>query len=239
MANPSHLRSRRSAAQRHALEGVEREIRANDHNGRRKYLKDFSAAYRTYESVLTPADVHEAVQPADLVLIGDYHALRACQRFAGALLEQRALTGDRPVVLGVETIFARDQHILDEWWRREIDEHELRERMRFQLDWGYELGSVLRTAGDGTRARGCDLRTGLHAARGSAQDRGAGSSRGDKLVEIRQRHPEAAILVFFGESHLAPAHLPREVQDVLPAGENSHDIAERRCSLLARRRRAP
>ena len=60
--------------------------------------------------------------PADLVLIGDYHALPACQRFAGALLEQRALVGDRPVVLGVETIFARDQHILDEWWRREIDE---------------------------------------------------------------------------------------------------------------------
>ena len=138
MANPSHLRSRRSAAQLHALEGVEREIRANDHNGRRKYLKDFSAAYRTYESVVDVSRVHEAVGGADLVLIGDYHALPACQRFAGSLLEQQAIAGDRPLVLGVETIFARDQHILDEWWRREIDETELHERMRFQLDWGYD-----------------------------------------------------------------------------------------------------
>ena len=54
------------------------------------------------------------------------------------MFEQRALAGDRPVVLGVETIYARDQHILDEWWRREIDENELRQRIRFDLDWGYD-----------------------------------------------------------------------------------------------------
>jgi len=47
------------------------------------------------------------------VLVGDYHALPACQRFAAALLEQRALVGDRPVVLEWRRYFARDQHI----WR--------------------------------------------------------------------------------------------------------------------------
>ncbi len=30
------------------------------------------------------------------------------------------------------------QHILEEWWRREIDEAELRQRIRFELDWGYD-----------------------------------------------------------------------------------------------------
>jgi uncharacterized iron-regulated protein len=216
MATASHLRLRRSAAQRHALEGVEREIRANDHNGRRKYLKDFSAAYRTYEGVLTGAQVQEAMQPADLVLIGDYHALPACQRFASSLLEQRALIGDRPVVLGVETIFARDQHIVEEWWRREIDEHELRERMRFQLDWGYdwepfyELLVTARDHADAIYGLDCMPREDLRKI--GARDRHAA----DKLAEIRQRHPEAVILVLFGESHLAPDHLPREVRTLLP-----------------------
>ena len=41
-------------------------------------------------------------------------------------------------MLGVETIFSRDQHILDEWWRREIDDEEFRQRIRFDLDWGYD-----------------------------------------------------------------------------------------------------
>jgi hypothetical protein len=217
MANASHLRSRRSAAQLHALEGVEREIRANDPNGRRKYLKDFGTAYRSYETVLDNTQVHEKVRIADLVLIGDYHALPACQRFAGGLLEQRALLGDRPVVLGVETIFARDQHILEEWWRREIGEHELHERMRFQLDWGYDwepFYELLVTAREHAEAiYGLDCMPREDLRKIGARDRHAA----DKLREIRQRHPGAAIVVLFGESHLAPGHLPRELKEALPA----------------------
>src|SRR5215467_5070650 len=138
MASTANLRSRRSAAQLHALAEVEREIRAQDSNGRRKYLREFNQSFHTYESVLTNEQVQVSLRSADVVLIADYHALPASQRFAAGLVEQRALVGDRPVVLGVETIFARDQHILDEWWRREIDESELRQRIRFDLDWGYD-----------------------------------------------------------------------------------------------------
>ncbi|PYX12640.1 MAG: hypothetical protein DMG85_01815 [Acidobacteria bacterium] len=138
MATTTSLRSRRSAAQLHALASVEREIRVQDHNGRRKYLRDFTQAYRSYESVLDRQQLNSLVHSADILLVGDYHALPASQRFAAALLEERAQPGDRPVILGVETIFSRDQHILDEWWRREIGEAELRQRIRFDVDWGYD-----------------------------------------------------------------------------------------------------
>src|SRR5262249_51361693 len=115
MSSTANLRSRRSAAQLHALVGVEREIRAQDSHGCRKYLREFNQSFRTYESVVTTEEVQETLHMADVVLIGDYHALPSSQRSAASLLEQRALTGRRPVILGVETIFARDQHILDEW----------------------------------------------------------------------------------------------------------------------------
>ena len=58
MASTSNLRSRRSRAQLHALAEVEREIRAQDSHGRRKYLLEFNQSFRTYESVLTIEDVH-------------------------------------------------------------------------------------------------------------------------------------------------------------------------------------
>ena len=216
MANATHLRFRRSAAQLQALEGVEREIRANDPNGRRKYLKDFSAAYRSYQAVLSSTQLQESVLAADLLLVGDYHALPASQRFAGSLLEQRAMVGDRPIVLGVETIFARDQHILDEWWRREIEEAELRERIRFQLDWGYEwtpFYELLVTAREHAEAiYGLDCMPREDLRKIGARDRHAA----EKLAEMRRRHPEAVILVLFGESHLAPGHLPRALGEVLP-----------------------
>src|SRR2546423_6534186 len=216
MATTTSLRSRRSAAQLHALASVEREIRAQDHNGRRKYLRDFTQAYRSYESVLDRQQLNSLVHSADILLVGDYHALPASQRFAATLLEERAQPGDRPVILGVETIFSRDQHILHEWWRREIDEAELRHRIRFDLDWGYdwtpfyELLVTAREHSEGIYGLDCMPREDLRKI--GARDRHAAH----KIAEIRRRHARAAILVMFGESHLAPGHLPVRLREQLP-----------------------
>jgi len=216
MASTANLRSRRSAAQLHALAEVEREIRMQDSNGRRKYLREFNQAFRSYESVLSGEEVQSALRAADLVLIGDYHALATSQRSAASLLEQRALAGDRPVVLGVETIFARDQHILDEWWRREIEESELRQRIRFDLDWGYDwtpFYELLVSARDNAEALyGLDCMPREDLRKIGARDKHAAV----KIAEIRQRHPNAAVFVLFGESHMAPGHLPRAVRKENP-----------------------
>jgi heme-binding uptake protein ChaN (Tiki superfamily) len=216
MSSTANLRSRRSAAQLHALAGVEREIRAQDSHNRRKYLREFNEAFQRYDSLLDSEALQTALHSADTILIGDYHALPAAQRYAASLLEQRALAGDRPVVLGVETVFARDQHILDEWWRRDIDESELRQRIRFDLDWGYDWApfySLLVTARDhGEALYGLDCMPREDLRKIGARDRHAAA----KLAEIRQRHPEAVIFVLFGESHLAPGHLPRELREQMP-----------------------
>jgi Haem-binding uptake, Tiki superfamily, ChaN len=216
MASTANLRSRRSAAQLHALAGVEREIRTYDSHNRRKYLREFSRAFRSYHSVLDVQQMQCALHDADVILVGDYHALPASQRYAATLLELRALAGDRPVVLGIETIFARDQHILEEWWRREIDEAELRQRIRFDLDWGYdwtpsyELLVSARDHGEAVYGLDCMPRENLRKI--GARDRHAAA----KIAEIRNRHPNAVIFVLFGESHLAPQHLPQVLQKELP-----------------------
>jgi Haem-binding uptake, Tiki superfamily, ChaN len=216
MSSTANLRSRRSAAQLHALAGVEREIRAQDSQGLRKYLREFNQAFRNYESLLDSEQIHNALQAADIVLIGDYHALPAAQRYAASLIEQRALAGDRPVVLGVETIFARDQHILDEWWRREIDEKELRQRVRFDLDWGYDwtpFHELLVSARDHAEALyGLDCMPREDLRKIGGRDRHAAA----KIAEIRECHPNAVIFVLFGESHLAPGHLPRVLKQEMP-----------------------
>jgi uncharacterized iron-regulated protein len=216
MATSTHLGIRRNAAQMHALASVEREVRANDSSGRRKYLRDYHNAFRSYESILDSEQLTSMVTAADVILIGDYHALPSAQRFAASLLEQRAQPGDRPVVLGVETIFSRHQPIVEEWWRREIDEEELRQRIRFDLDWNYEwppfyeLLVTAREHADAVYALDCMPREDLRKIR--ARDKHAA----DKIAEIRQRHPDAVILVLFGESHMAPQHLPRVLREQLP-----------------------
>jgi hypothetical protein len=214
MSTTGILRSRRSAAQLHAIASVEREIRSADPVAGRKYLRDFQEAYRSYEKVLTATDVRREIAEAGITLIGDYHALPNSQRYLTSLLREHL--SNRPLVLGVETIFSRDQHILDEWSRREIDEDEFRQRIRFELDWGYdwtpfyEMLSVARDRGALICGLDCAPREDLRKI--GARDRHAA----DKITELRHLHPEALILVLFGESHLAPQHLPALLAQRLP-----------------------
>jgi hypothetical protein len=216
MATTGILRSRRSAAQRHAIASVEREIRAIDPATGRKYLRDFREAYRSYQKVIAASDVFREIAKAGVVLVGDYHALPNSQRYLALLLRDLKLH-ERPVVLGVEAIFSRDQHIVDEWCRGEIDEDELRQRIRFELDWGYdwapfyELLSAARDRGAAIYGLDCMPRQDLRKI--GARDRYAA----DKIAELRRRHSDALLLVLFGESHLAPQHLPALLRQRLPA----------------------
>ncbi len=216
MATTGILRSRRNAAQLHAIASVEREIRANDPAAGRKYLRDFRGAYASYEKVLSANDVRGAINRSGIVMVGDYHALPNSQRYLATLFRDPELRR-RPVVLGVETIFSRDQHILEEWSRGEIDEAEVRQRIRFDLDWGYdwnpfyELLSAAREYGAPVYGLDCMPREDLRKI--GARDRHAA----DKIAELRRLHPDALILVLFGESHLAPQHLPALLRERLPA----------------------
>ena len=215
MAKSSARRFRRSAAQLHALANVERTITANDSVARCRYLKDYTAAFQSYRSVLRPGEMDVHLRQADIVLVGDYHALSAAQAYAASILEKLA-QGSRPVLFCVEAILARDQKIVDEWFLEEIDSEELRERIRFDTDWGYdwrpyrELLERARKVTSGVYGLDCPPRSDLRTI--ARRDRHAAA----KLLELRRRHPDAVIVVLFGESHLAPNHLPSRLREQQP-----------------------
>ena len=198
----------------HALAAVRREIVLRDSTGGRKYLREFTQAFRQYERGLTQEELDQRVTAANIVLVGDYHALAASQRYAANLVEN--IAAKRPVVLCVEAVLSRDQGILNSWWRREIGEDDLRKRLRFDREWGYEwqpFYELLATARDHAEAiyaLDCMPRDDMRRIR--SRDRHATA----KIEEARREHPNAAILVLFGESHLAPEHLPRILKENLP-----------------------
>ena len=213
-ANNSDRRARQTAAQVHALAAVRRDIGSRDSAAARKYLREFAQVFQNYDAVLTPQELAARMAVADILLVGDYHALPASQRFAASSLEQFAQV--RPVALGLEAVLSRDQRIVDAWWRREIQEDELRQRLRFDREWGYEwspfyeLLIAAREYGEGIYGLDCMPRDDLRKI--SSRDRHAAS----KIGEVRERHPGAVVLVLFGESHLAPQHLPRALHGMQP-----------------------
>lgn len=216
MPQVSTIRSRRrSAGERQALVRIERQIRAADPKLGRKYLSEFANAFKRYERVVSGDELTAKLLAADVILVGDYHALPAAQRYATSLLRRLSAAGRAPV-LALEAVFSRDQHILDSWMHSEISAEEVRQRIRFDAEWGFDwspLEELLLAARE--RASACygidcmprhDLRT------ISIRDRHAAL----KLGEIRQCHPQSPVLVLFGESHLAPTHLPRFLREARP-----------------------
>src|SRR5689334_3049638 len=128
---------RRITAQQLALLQIQREISAADPHGRLKYVRDFTEAFRDYQVALAPSELAKQLHAADILLVGDYHALAASQAYAASLMERLAQAG-RPVVLALEMIFTRDQRILEEWFARKIELEELRRRIDHDSEWGYD-----------------------------------------------------------------------------------------------------
>jgi Haem-binding uptake, Tiki superfamily, ChaN len=198
----------------HALAAVRREIGSHTPDVRSKYLREFTQAFQGYDSVLYSSELNDKLAQAGILLVGDYHALAASQRFTAELIERQAQ--HRPVVVGVEAVLSRDQKLLDMWWRREIAEADLRRRLQFDREWGYEWAPLYdllvsaRDHADGIYGLDCMPREDLRRIR--SRDRHAAA----KICEIRERHPNAVIVVLFGESHLAPQHLPQLLSEALP-----------------------
>lgn len=206
---------RRTAAQQLALLQVKREIQATDPHGRLKYVRDFSEAFRDYRRALGDTELKQYYSTADILLVGDYHALAASQEFAAELIAQIAQEG-RPLVLALEMIFSRDQYVVDEWLRGEISDDELRTGIHYDDEWGYEwepVARILRQAKkSGCHIYGIDLKPRGNMRRISARDRHAAA----QIAQIRRAHPGAQVLTLFGEAHLAPNHLPQWLRVLRP-----------------------
>ncbi len=215
MAVPSKIRLRRSAAQLHALQQVEREIRATDPHSRRKYLREFSEAYTQYKEIVAPEELESELLSSDILLVGDYHALPRSQQCAAELVE-RLRSHNQSVVLALEMIFARDQRHVDEWMRGGISDDQLRQRIRHDAEWGFDwepLRSLLtRARAAGAKICGLDCMPRGDLRRIAIRDRHAAS----RIEAIRLENPESVQVVLFGESHLAPQHLPKVLRDLIP-----------------------
>ncbi|MBV9435976.1 MAG: ChaN family lipoprotein, partial [Acidobacteria bacterium] len=198
MTKLSHFRARRrSAAEKRLLLPLQREIGSVDRLSRRKYLQEFNQAYPRYERIIPKSELFRFCAQAGTLLISDFHALDTCQFFLCEVLEELAQSQARPLVLLLEAVFTRDQHIVDEWQAGRISDGELKSRLRFVLEWGYEWEPFLHTL---KVARdldipiiGADCPPRGSLRRISRRDRHAA----EIAARVRRAMPDALIVVFF------------------------------------------
>jgi len=193
---------------------IRREIFRIDPHASKRYIREFTEEFNRLSAISSYDDLVIACFKADVVYLGDYHALPSSQAFAARLLKEVA-SRSRHVILAVEMVYGRNQRVLDRWMAGEIGDEEFKRRIRYDLEWGYDWNGfrqIFEAARDyGVKAFGidCPPRNGLKYIR--KRDRYAAQ----RIADIFQKNPSAKIVVVIGESHLASGHLPDEVRRLL------------------------
>src|ERR1044072_7901812 len=78
------------ALQKNILERIEADLGEFRNAHRRKYIQEFHNEFQTFEALCDAGEIVDQAAKANLVWIGDYHALGRCQAYAANLLEQIA-----------------------------------------------------------------------------------------------------------------------------------------------------
>src|SRR5688572_14280382 len=207
--------------QMQAVKLLTTEISGTDKRLRSKYIRDFMKEFTDFEEISTYTQLVAEAREAEIIYVGDYHALDKYQKFHVRLLEDLA---DRPLVLAVEMLYGRNQRALDSWMKREIDDDQFRRRVRYVLEWGYNWESY-RSVLEAARNHGIPVFAVDFSPRNdlryiNKRDKAIAA----KICEIRRRFPARTVMVLFGESHLASNHLPEKIRRQFPAGNAPRDL---------------
>lgn len=201
------------ARQRSAVRRLKSDLFGSDGSLRHPYFRDLRREISAPFRRVSADRLRRACQAADVVYLGDFHADPGCQRVAAELLEVLASRGR--LVLGVEFVFTRQQDILDRRQAGSIDDRTFLRRIHYREEWGYPWEGF-RNLLDRARALSVPVVALDRPPRGGfdgLRRRDAHAAKG--IAAVLSQRPGTAMLVLFGESHLARGHMPREVERLL------------------------
>ena len=202
------------AVQKSDVERLKNEINSTDKKGESTYIKEFLKEYRSYAQISTYDNLYRRCKTADIIWVGDYHANPASQHFLIRLLKALRRS-EKPMILGMEMAYKKNQGILEQWLDGRVSEKEFLKRIRYDLEWGYDwedYRAIFLTAKSlriAVKGLDCGLRKDLRKIR--KRDLCVATN----IIEIIQRNSQAQLFIFFGESHLAESHLPGKVRRAL------------------------
>jgi hypothetical protein len=200
-----------TALKREAVRRIQTGIGEIHASPSRKYIQEFNHEFETFESPCGHAEILSKALEANLIWVGDYHALPASQNYVADLLKELTQY-KRDIALAVEPVFARNQGTLDRWMSGRISEQEFLDRIRYHEEWGCDWAGYKALFDTARQLRipvygvDCHPRDDMR----SIGNRDRGVAR--RIAKLMEKNPGQTLIVAFGESHLATDHLPSRVE---------------------------
>ena len=185
----------------------------------KRYEEEYKRGVTSYRKRASFAALDKAIARSDVVYVGDYHTLPQAQRSFLRLL--RRLPADQTVILAMEFVQGRHQNVVDAYVRGEVNDAEFLAGIDHENHWMFSGWASFKPIFELARERAYYVLAIDTLAKGpagtalEARDRYASK----RIAKAMARHPEALVMVFIGELHVAPTHLPARVDDLLAVQE--------------------
>lgn len=178
------------------------------------YFRAYESHYRNstkkYQKKLSFEELIAEVQKSQIVYVGDYHTLNQSQKSFLRLLRYLRKT-KKEIVVSLEMVQARYQAILESYLQNKIQETHFLKKIAFRDFWLFDLWDHFKPLFDFFKYHQMKV-YGIEAdmrLKYNLKQRDEFSAQ--KIHDIFLRHPEALQLVFIGDLHIAPKHLPQLV----------------------------
>ncbi|OGQ07245.1 MAG: hypothetical protein A3G32_04525 [Deltaproteobacteria bacterium RIFCSPLOWO2_12_FULL_40_28] len=176
----------------------------------KQYEREYLYCIRNYLRVSSPEEMRTAIAKAKLVYVGDYHTLNQSQKSFLKILKQ--LSEDQiPFVVAMEFIQKRHQRILDHYLQGKISDDLFFKKTGLKKHWFFDLWPNFKILFDFAKEKNISL----YAIETNPDEdqslKGRDHMMAQTIAWLTHKHEKEKIIVFVGDLHIAPKHLPNQV----------------------------
>lgn len=178
------------------------------------YERRYTAAVGKYQKVVRIDDMIQQSLGSDLIYVGDYHTCHQSQRSFLRILKALRHSSTRPLLLCLELFHHSMQSVLDHYMSGRLSEEAFLRKVKLNERWVFDLWANFKPILDFARYHKLKV-VGIEVAKDGASLPKRDRATGAYLAELTQQYPDHQLVILIGDLHLAPSHLPAEVQAVL------------------------
>ncbi|PIR19974.1 MAG: hypothetical protein COV45_08335 [Deltaproteobacteria bacterium CG11_big_fil_rev_8_21_14_0_20_47_16] len=203
--------------QKKIYEANQRRIHESIHVGEAgflKYERQYQLSVAKYKRIVDHDVLLRSLISSDIIYIGDYHTCHQSQRSFLRILKTLQKNSKRPMLLCLELFHKSLQPIVDGYMAGRLSEEVFLKRIRLRERWVFDLWSNFKPILDFAKYHHIPI-VGTEVAPVGASLGRRDKAAGRYIAEISEKYPEHQLLILVGDLHLAPPHLPKEVDQAL------------------------
>ncbi len=180
-------------------------------------FEDYEARYkknvRNYKDIVTHEQMIQDILKADIIYVGDYHTCNQSQRSFLRILKN-IVTKEKNITIGLELIHNNFQDVLDRYLAGKITDKGFVVKTQLKEQWIFDLWDNFKPLFDFAKYHGLNI-LGIDAAPDGSSLLKRDQASAEVLVNYLKKNPDTRLFVFIGDLHIAPQHLPQEVNKLL------------------------